>query len=300
MCGQTSEPEIPRNNYVKSRRHIRQSTYQHARVINGHATPKVLEASFEAHIPSHTFFKMSHSTIGGRAGATLSTSANNQHNCLVSNRGVVADVPVLIIGGGPTGLLQAYLLARLGVSCLVVERHLERTDAPKAHALSPRSLEICRQFGLDMGHIRRLGTQRDDARWVNFQTTLSGIPLGRLPYERMDVEVLDATPEMIHNIPQPAFEQYISEELKKQSTVKVWKGISFVSLEQKKGAVTTLLKERSTGDIYEVKSQFVIACDGSRSHVREFLDIKTDHENSSTLKDNATSCSQANVKQTKP
>lgn len=238
--------------------------------------------------------RMGSSIFGGCAVSTLSTSADNQHDCLDSKRGIVANVPVLIIGGGPTGLLQAYLLSRLGVRSLVVERHFMRADAPKAHALSPRSLEICRQFGLDMGHVRRLGTQRDDARWVNFQTTLSGVPLGRLPYERMDVEVLDATPEMIHNIPQPAFEQYISEELEKQSMVKVWKGISFISLEQNKGAVTTLLEERSTGKTYEVGSQFAIACDGSRSQVREFLGIKTDHEDSSTSKDNASPGPKAN------
>ena len=227
---------------------------------------------------------MSHSLSGECARATLSTSANNQQDCLDSVRGVVANVPVLIIGGGPTGLLQAYLLSRLGVRSLVVERHPKRTDAPKAHALSPRSLEICRQFGLDMGRIRRLGTQRDDARWVNFQTTLSGIPLGRLPYERMDTEVLDVTPEMIHNVPQPAFEQYISEELKKQSTAQVWKGASFLSLEQKKDAVTTLLEDRGTGNTYKVESQFAIACDGARSQVREFVGIKTDHEDSSASK----------------
>jgi hypothetical protein len=48
----------------------------------------------------------------------------------------------------------------------------------------------------------------------------------------MDVEVLDATPEMVQNIPQPDREQYISEELSKQSLVEIRKGISFVSLEQ--------------------------------------------------------------------
>lgn len=86
------------------------------------------------------------------------------------------------------------------VKSLIVERYPERLGAPKAHALSPRSLEICRQFGLDVAQIRRLGTKRADAFWVNFLTDLSGEAVGRLPYERMDVGVLDETPEVIIGI----------------------------------------------------------------------------------------------------
>jgi 2-polyprenyl-6-methoxyphenol hydroxylase-like FAD-dependent oxidoreductase len=80
------------------------------------------------------------------------------------------------------------------VQTLIVERYETRLAAPKAHALSPRSLELCRQFGLDVNEIRRLGTSRDDAYWVNFITNLSGKQVGRLPYERMDSDVLNATP----------------------------------------------------------------------------------------------------------
>lgn len=79
---------------------------------------------------------------------------------------------------------------------LIVERYPERLGAPKAHALSPRSLEICRQFGLSVERIRQLGTTRADARWVNFLTDLSGEAVGKLPYERMDVGVLEETPEV--------------------------------------------------------------------------------------------------------
>ena len=124
------------------------------------------------------------------------TSMGSQHlpngraNGVQANGTDPYDIPVLIVGGGPAGLLQSYLLSVLGIKNLIIERYPERLGAPKAHALSPRSLEICRQFGLDTAHIRRSGTQRADARWVNFLTTLSGEMVGRLPYERMDREVL--------------------------------------------------------------------------------------------------------------
>ncbi|KAK7890762.1 hypothetical protein LTR67_007971 [Exophiala xenobiotica] len=87
-------------------------------------------------------------------------------------------------------------LGQLWVRSLIVERYPERLGAPKAHALSPRSLEICRQFHLDVKKIRQLGTKRSDAYWVNFVTNLSGETIGILPYERMDVGVLQDTPEV--------------------------------------------------------------------------------------------------------
>lgn len=103
-------------------------------------------------------------------------------------------IPVLIVGGGPAGLLQAHLLSKLGVQCLVIERYPTRLAAPKAHAISPRTFEICRQFGIDVAEIRRLGTRRRDAFWVHFVTSLMGVHVGDLPYERMDVDVLEDTP----------------------------------------------------------------------------------------------------------
>jgi 2-polyprenyl-6-methoxyphenol hydroxylase-like FAD-dependent oxidoreductase len=83
---------------------------------------------------------------------------------------------------------------------------------------------------LDVRRIRELGTPRADGFWVNFVTNLSGEAVGVLPYERMDAPVLDETPEMIHNIPQPVFEQFVTEHLSADPNVEVRKGISFDSL----------------------------------------------------------------------
>ncbi|KAM0321497.1 hypothetical protein ACHAPQ_009393 [Fusarium lateritium] len=211
------------------------------------------------------------------------TRQTNEHNTNSSDTNgydKAVEVPVLVVGGGPSGLLQAYLLSRLGVKVLVIESYPERLGAPKAHALCPRSLEICRQFGLDIDHIRSLGTPRDDAYWVNFLTTLSGQSLGQLPYERMDKEVLDFTPEMIHNIPQPDFEEYLAEKLSEEDLVDIRKGVSFVSLTQTNDSVTTVVEERATGQLYKVRSKYVIACDGAKSKVREHIGIESDGEDS--------------------
>ncbi|GAM88182.1 hypothetical protein ANO11243_062130 [Dothideomycetidae sp. 11243] len=153
-------------------------------------------------------------------------------NGYASDSDVSVDIPVLIVGGGPTGLLQAYLLSKLGGRSILIEKYPQRLAAPKAHALSPRSLEICRQFQLDTPALRRLGTPRSEAYWVNFLTDLSRESIGRLPYERMDTDVLDATPEMIHNIPQPVFESFVCSALAADQNVEIRKGVSFVAAVQ--------------------------------------------------------------------
>ncbi|CAI7595600.1 unnamed protein product [Penicillium pancosmium] len=84
---------------------------------------------------------------------------------LIHNPTKDEEAPILIIGGGPSGLLLAFLLEQLNVRSLIIERYPTRLAAPKAHALSPRSLEFCRQAGLDVNEIRSLGSPREDAYW---------------------------------------------------------------------------------------------------------------------------------------
>ena len=57
-------------------------------------------------------------------------------------------VPVLIVGAGAAGLSTSALLAKHGVSSLLVEKRREIFIYPKARNLSFRSLEILRGLGL--------------------------------------------------------------------------------------------------------------------------------------------------------
>ena len=65
------------------------------------------------------------------------------------------DVPVLIVGAGPAGLMTALLLERLGVESLVVERRSGPQRAPAAHVINARTLEICRAAGVDMADLSK-------------------------------------------------------------------------------------------------------------------------------------------------
>src|SRR3954452_11928486 len=59
------------------------------------------------------------------------------------------DVPVVVVGAGPAGLATATALARLGVETMLVERRAELSSLPRATAISLRSMELIRAWGVE-------------------------------------------------------------------------------------------------------------------------------------------------------
>src|SRR3546814_3146506 len=57
-------------------------------------------------------------------------------------------VDVLIAGGGGSGLSASCILADLGVSSLLVERHPSTSHLPKAHYVNMRTMGCSRQIGI--------------------------------------------------------------------------------------------------------------------------------------------------------
>ncbi|KAI9147056.1 FAD binding domain-containing protein [Paramyrothecium foliicola] len=86
--------------------------------------------------------------------------------------------------------------------------------------------------------------------------------------------------EMIHNIPQPEFEEFIAAELATNPNVEIKKGVAFLSCRQddEDSDVFTTVQDRNTGASWEIRSKYVIACDGAQSQVREFLGIENEGE----------------------
>ena len=96
----------------------------------------------------------------------------------------MTEVPVLIVGAGPSGLMASLLLERLGVETLVVERRPTPQRAPAAHVVNARTFEICRSAGVDMKAVERAAKPPADAGRAYWVTKLGGRVLGGLPFER--------------------------------------------------------------------------------------------------------------------
>ena len=180
---------------------------------------------------------------------------------------------VLVIGAGPVGLIAALLLANEGVSVVVVDRRLERMTAPKAHAVNPRTIEICHQAGIPGDLVRQHGTPAHQAGDVRFVSTLSGIEFGSLPYERQTEEALEITPFPLINTSQPKFEFLVSSELQKKPNVSLLRGAQCEEIQQGETGVTAHLTLRGSTDPLTIEADYVIAADGAGSRTRERLGI---------------------------
>lgn len=179
-------------------------------------------------------------------------------------------------------ILPEKVRALTSVPSIIIGRHKERLGAPKAHALSPRSLEICRQFGISVDEIRKHPAFREDAKWVRFCTNLSGQAVGHLPYERMSLDVLDVSPEMLHNIAQPDFEDMVDKLIEKEPHVDVRKGWTWMSCTEStrdgQPIIVSVVQNTYTGETTTIESSVLIGCDGANSRVRKNVGIESEGE----------------------
>lgn len=176
-------------------------------------------------------------------------------------------VPALVVGAGPVGMLTALLLARRGVPSLLVDRHLARLEAPKAHVINPRSLEVLRAAGLDIHELRDLAASPADDGYVRYLTSLTGEELGRLPFEPHDES--HVLMRRI-NLPQPTLEDVLTRELAKEPTVTVRRGHTWRGFGEPAGDEVRARIEHA-GGCYEVTARYIVACDGAASPVRAAL-----------------------------
>jgi 2,4-dichlorophenol 6-monooxygenase len=184
------------------------------------------------------------------------------------------DVPVLIVGGGPTGLIAGILLRRVGLEHIVVERRPGAQRAPAAHCVNARTFEIFRQAGVDMDAVAGVAQDPADAGFVYWVTKLGGEILGRLTYENQGDEVLSITPTPLRNLSQHRLEPILVDALTDAGASAPRYGHQWESAEQDSEGVRSRIRVTATGEIYEIRSRYLLAADGAGSPVRKWLGIQ--------------------------
>src|SRR5215813_200068 len=175
----------------------------------------------------------------------------------------MTDRLVLIVGAGPTGLVLALWLTRLGVRVRIVESADEPETTSRAVAVQARTLELYRQVDLSAAVVEA-GVQVAAANlWVG------GARAARLPLGRMG-EGLSPFPYAL-TYAQDAHERLLIERLG-SCGVNVERRTEFLSFDQDSDKVRAVLK-RPDGSEEACEAAYLAGCDGAHSTVREGLGI---------------------------
>jgi 2-polyprenyl-6-methoxyphenol hydroxylase-like FAD-dependent oxidoreductase len=198
----------------------------------------------------------------------------------------VADIPivetsVLIVGGGPVGLVVAIELGRRGIPCVVLNDSTGTARHPKANAIGARTMEHFRRLGVATP-IRAAGLDDDHPTDVAYFTSLTGIELARLHMPGRTEALRMArsgegpwpTAEPPHRCSQIHLEKALYERARGLAPVDLRFGWRFLAFREERDRVIGEAEEVATGRRIAIRARYLAGCDGGNSTVRRQLGIE--------------------------
>jgi putative polyketide hydroxylase len=181
-------------------------------------------------------------------------------------------VPVLIVGAGAAGLATSALLAKHGVSSLLVEKRREVFIYPKARNLSFRSLEILRRLGLgDEVHAVADGVSDGVVK----PTLNSADEEPAFDVNAIFAPFAGLSPEPpAQYCPQSRLEPMLLADTRRRgSDVRYRTELS--SFQQDETGVTVVVRDQDSEETETVRADYLVAADGVHSRIRDSLGVTT-------------------------
>lgn len=184
---------------------------------------------------------------------------------------VDAEVPVLIVGGSLVGLANAMFLAHHGVETLSVEKHEGTAIHPRAGYFHLRTIELMRVAGIE-SRVRAAALQLyEPDGGLNAVETLAGREIANY-IPNINAGVADVSPARRLFMPQQVLEPILLERARELGA-RFEYATELVRLEQDADGVTATVRDIHTLVERTIRAQYLVACDGNRSPIREDLDI---------------------------
>ena len=170
--------------------------------------------------------------------------------------------PIIIVGAGPTGLTLASLLARYGIDVLVVERNPHTVQEPRAVSIDDESLRTMQFAGIINELVPNL-VLGYGSEYIS--------PGGR-PFLKVKPTTLEYGYPRRNAFRQPVLEALLRNNVERQPNASIWFETELVAFTQSDtGVSASIRKDRK---LVDVSCDYLIGCDGSRSHVRQQLGIE--------------------------
>ena len=173
------------------------------------------------------------------------------------------NLPVVIVGAGPTGLTSGLLLAEYGIKSIILERNHAPMDIPRAIILDDEGARTLQCFGADKTYVTTT-IKADGAAYIDDDGAIFGrVGSGAETYGFAKR----------HFISQPEMEAALLKHIETTPLCDVRFGCDVTSINDS-GSNATLNISDPDNQPHQITAQYVIAADGGRSQIREDLGIK--------------------------
>ncbi|MBC9954208.1 FAD-dependent monooxygenase [Leucobacter sp. cx-42] len=193
------------------------------------------------------------------------------------------DAEVLVVGGGPVGLLAAMTLESHGATAIVLEQDpFLQPPNVKCNHVSSRTMEVFRRHGI-ADDVRSAGLPAEHPQDVAFRTSFVGQEFGRIRIPSAEErrngggsgpDVSWATPEHPHRVNQTYLEPILERHVASRAGIDLRNGVRVDAVSQDDSGVTAAVTDVVTGAQSTVRAKYLIGADGGRSLVRKAIGAK--------------------------
>ncbi|MBN9427087.1 MAG: FAD-dependent monooxygenase [Burkholderiales bacterium] len=190
-------------------------------------------------------------------------------------------VDVAICGGGPSGLACAYLLGRAGLSVALFEKRASTTTLPKGQYVHASTGELFRQWGV-WNRLEKAGWSIARSNGQGFYLNVAKGPVAEIRQSSgSDFNYMKKwehlSPAYPRKVPASEYEAAICRQADQWPNVGLHFATRVIDVDSGDDAVRLKVQQIDSQAVTEVRSRYLVACDGAHSFIRGRIANGQDH-----------------------